>query len=333
MPTVREAWLKLTTEPVIDPDLCICDPHHHLWYQTENLYELEDLCQDIAGGHRIVQTVFVESRKMLKKTVPPAMQPVGETEFVREVAFRAASQSTIKVASGIVGFADLTLGAAVEPVLESHIEAGQGRFCGVRYTSTWNASPEIKSSSGQGILADSNFRKGFACLKKYGLSFDAWLYHPQLMELVDLARTYPDIPIILDHIGGPLGIGPYKNRRQEEFLEWKRNIGILSTCENVIAKLGGLGMELCGFGWDKLAAPPGSSDLMKAFSPYFIECIERFGVDRCMFESNFPVDKRSYSYTILWNAFKRITKDFSISERHALFYDTAIRVYRLPKKV
>ena len=332
MATVREEWLNLTSEIAIDPDLLICDPHHHLWYQSEDPYQLENFRQDISGGHRIVQTVFIESRKMLRKNAPLSFQPVGETEFIRDIVARNfEGQCQTRVANGIVGFADLTLGNAVEPVLEAHIEAGQGRFRGIRFTSTWDANSEIKSSSTSRIYADPNFRSGFARLNKYSLSFDAWLYHPQIPELIELARTYPDTPIILDHLGGPLGIGPYISKRDEVFQEWKRNIASLATCQNVRIKLGGLGMSIGGFGWSKWTRPPGSADLAKAFAPYFLWCIEKFGVLRCMFESNYPVDKRSYSYTVLWNAFKLISKSFSNAERKALFYDTAVAAYRLPE--
>jgi L-fuconolactonase len=330
--TVKEDWLNLTKEITIDPDLPICDPHHHLWYQSEDPYQLENFRRDISGGHRIIQTVFIESRKMLRKNVSVPFQPVGETEFIRDIVDRNfEGQCQTRVASGIVGFADLTLGHAVEPVLEAHIEAGQGRFRGIRYTSTWDTNPEIKSSSKYGVYIDPNFRLGFGRLNKYSLSFDAWLYHPQIPELVDLASTYPDTPIILDHLGGPLGIGPYSSIRDEVFQEWKRSIASLATCENVYIKLGGLGMTIGGFCWSEWTRPPHSIDLAKSFAPYFLWCIEKFGVLRCMFESNFPVDKRSYSYTVLWNAFKLITRGFSNDERKALFYDTAVRVYRLPE--
>jgi L-fuconolactonase len=331
MKPVREAWLDLTAETAIDPDLCICDPHHHLWYEPDNPYTVEDFRRDIGGGHKVAQTVFVESRKMMRKEGPPAMQPVGETEFVREIVSPnvPGSPGFSRVSSGIVGFADLTLGDAVTPVLEAHLEAGQGRFRGIRYSSTWDSSPEIRCSAAKGILTDSNFRMGFACLRKFDLIFDAWLYHPQLMELVNLARAFPDIPIVLDHIGGPLGIGPYARSRDEVFQIWKSSISALSACENVSVKLGGLGMDICGFGWSEKAEPPGSPELAGTFAPYFLWCIETFGVKRCMFESNFPVDKRAYSYTVIWNAFKTICKGFSASERQALLHDTAVKVYHL----
>ena len=210
------------------------------------------------------------------------------------------------------------------------MEASRDRFRGIRHISAWDASTDIVSYlEGPHLLLDPKFREGFACLQKYSLSFDSWLYHPQLMELVDLARTFPDISIIVDHVGGPLGIGPYTEKREEVFEEWKHGVTALATCPNVVMKLGGLGMPICGFGWHERAAPPNSDELANAMSPYYSWCIEQFGVNRCMFESNFPVDKRYSSYTILWNAFKQISKDFSAEDKAALFHDTAVKVYRL----
>lgn len=330
MAVVREDWLKLVQEDVIAPDLPICDPHHHLWYESENRYVLEDFLKDISGGHRIVQTVFVESRMMFRNEGPDAMKPVGETEYVQKLVSTRQNEKTA-VAAGMVGFADLTLGSAVAPVLEAQITAGKGRFRGIRYTTARDPRDEAKSrfQVQSGLLADSKFREGFACLQQYGLNFDAWLFHPQIMELVALARAFPDTTIILDHIGGPLGIGSYALRRKDVFHDWKTGIDSLSTCPNVYIKLGGLGMEISGFNWYELPAPPGSAELAKAYAPYFLHCIEKFGTGRCMFESNFPVDKRSYPYHIIWNAFKRITKDFSYPERRNLFYDTAVKTYRL----
>jgi len=342
MVTDREEWLKLTVEDPIDPDLPICDPHHHLWDRPGmpdrpgSRYLLEELLQDTGGGHNIIQTVFVECRSMYRKDGPNEMQPVGETEFVQGIAAQSASgqYGATLVAAGIVSFADLTLGSDVIPVLEAHIAAGQNRFRGIRHSSAWDASSEITSyrSPPRGLLLDPKFREGFSCLQKYGLSFDAWLYHPQIIELVDLAKAFPDTPIILDHIGGPLGIGPYSGKREEVFQEWKGVIATLATCPNVVVKLGGLGMPVCGFGWHERTTPPNSIELAKAMAPYYLWCIEQFGVGRCMFESNFPVDKQSYSYTVMLNAFKRISRDFSQEDRAALFHDTAARVYRLTPK-
>ena len=209
--------------------------------------------------------------------------------------------------------------------------ASRTRFRGIRHISIWDSSPDVVSRLKiPRLLLEPKFREGFSYLQKYGLSFDAWLYHTQLMELVDLARAFPDTPIILDHVGTPLGIGPYAGKRKEVLQEWKRGIAALASCPNVVVKLGGFGMGYCGFGWNDWDVPPDSDELAEPIAPYVHWCIERFGADRCMFESNFPVDKGSYSYTVLWNAFKRISKDFSPGERAALFHDTAAKVYRLP---
>ncbi len=341
MVTDHEAWLKLTMEDPIDPELPICDAHHHLFETRRTRYMLKDLLEDIGGGHRIVKTVFVEIKANYRREGPPEMQPVGETEFVRTVGIASGQYGTTTVAAGIVGYADLRLGTAVSPVLEAHIAAGGGRFRGIRNLSCWREDVSSEAPAGtnpimwsylhppKGLLMDPNFRKGFAFLQKYGLSFDACLFHPQLMELVDLARAFPDTSIILDHIGYPLGDGIYDGKRKEVFWEWKRGIAALAVCPLVTVKLGGLGVEFCGFGWNKQAKPPGSAELAKAMAPYFLWCVEQFGAERCMFESDFPPDKESYSYTVLWNAFKRITKEFSPAERASLFHDTAARVYRL----
>jgi L-fuconolactonase len=331
---MRTNRLQLTVEDTIDPDLTICDAHHHLWYETDDRYTLEDYLQDIAGGHRIIQTVFVESREMLSQGRSPDMQPVGETEYIERIMSQSSRKKTgeTQVAAGIVGFADLTLGSNVEPVLEAHIEAGKGRFRGIRHTCAWDPSPDIKSrwNIPKGLLLDTKFREGLACLRKHNLSFDAWLYYHQLLDLTELARLLPDLVIIVDHIGGPLGIGPYLYRREEVFHDWQEKIANLASCENVFLKLGGLGMANCGFGWNQSTIPPGSDELSRIMSRYYLWCVEKFGANRCMFESNFPVDKRSYSNNTLWNAFKKITRGFSASERQSLFYNTAARVYRLP---
>jgi L-fuconolactonase len=335
--TEREDWLRLTVEEPLEPDIPICDPHHHLWYDADENYVIEDFLKDISGGHCVVQTVFVESRQMLAKGGPEAMQPVGETEYVVDIATSNSTgqQSKTKVAAGIVGFADLMLGTAVAPVLEAHIAAGKGRFRGVRYATAWDASPEIRTRRKMqpGILLDTKFREGFSYLKKYGLSFDALSFHPQLMELADLARAFPDTPIIVEHVGGPLGIGPYAPRREEAFRDWQQGMAALAGCPNVYVKLGGFGMEMFGFGWHERPRPPDSSSLAEAMAPYFSWCIERFGTGRCMFESNFPVDKRSYSYTVIWNAFKRLSKDISPGERRRLFLDNAVSAYRLSPEI
>jgi L-fuconolactonase len=344
---------RLPKEDPIDPDLPICDPHHHLWdypddFPEENVppfarhmrhYLLTEFLEDTGGGHNIEQTVFMECRSMYRKEGPQELRPIGETEFVHGIAAQSGSgqYGGTAVAAGIVGFADLTLGSAVAPVLEAHIEASRNRFRGIRYASTWDASKDVRSrifltAKTPNLLSDPKFREGFAYLHTYHLSFDAWLYHPQLMELVDLADAFPSTTIIMNHTGGPLGIGPYAGKREEVFQEWKQGIVALSLCPNVVMKLGGLGVPAAGFGWHERSTPPNSVELAEAMAPYHNWCIDHFGTDRCMFESNFPVDKLSYLYTTIWNAFKRLTKDYSSSDRAALFHDTAVKVYRLTSK-
>jgi len=328
--TERDAWLAQTIEDPIDPGLPICDPHHHLWDRHGDRYLLDELMEDTGSGHNIVSTVFIDCKSMYRQDGPAELRPVGETEFVQGVANRNTERSgKTNVAAGIISFADLTLGDAVIPVLEAHMAASP-RFRGIRQMTSWDKDPEFGHYvDAPGLLLDSRFREGFACLHKLGLSFDAWMFHHQLMELVDLAKAFPDTPIILDHIGTPLGTGRYVSQRQEVLKAWRSNIAAVADCPNVALKLGGLGMTRCGFDWHEKASPPGSVELAGTMTPYFLYCIEKFGTDRCMFESNFPVDKVSYSYNVMWNAFKRITADFSPTERAALFHDNAARAYRL----
>jgi len=333
MTSERDAWLALTTEEAIDPELPICDPHHHFWDRPESRYLLDELIEDISGGHNITETVFVECSSMYRADGPELSRPIGETEFVQGLAAMSASggYGDTRVAAGIVSYADLSAGNAVQEVLEAHIAASQNRFRGVRNSSCWDADSTIRSykSPMRGLLGDAKFREGFGALDRLGLSFDAWLYHPQLTELADLARAFPGVTIILDHIAGPLGIGTYSGKKEEVFELWKSGMDELATCPNVVIKLGGFGMPLGGFEWHKRDAPPSSQDIADVMGPYYMHCIEKFGVDRCMFESNFPVDKVSSSYTVLWNSFKRMTSDFSAHDKAALFRDTAVRAYRL----
>jgi predicted TIM-barrel fold metal-dependent hydrolase len=333
MATELDTWLALTTEEVIDPGLPICDPHHHFWDRPESRYLLDELLEDISGGHNIKETVFIECSSMYRADGPELSRPIGETEFVQGLAAMSASggYGDTKVAAGIVSYADLSAGDAVTAVLESHIAASSNRFRGVRNSSCWDEDPGVRSykSPMKGLLANAKFREGFSALDRLGLSFDAWLYHTQLGELADLARAFPGVPIILDHIAGPLGILSYAGKRDEVFQAWKAGMTDLATCPNVVIKLGGFGMPLGGFEWHKREAPPSSADIADVMGPYYRHCIEAFGADRCMFESNFPVDKVSTSYTVLWNAFKRIAEDYSPTEKAALFRDTAVRAYRL----
>ena len=330
----REDWLAQVEEEVIEPDLPICDPHHHLWDYAGSRYLLDELLADIGSGHNVVSTVFMECGAMYNADAAAALRPVGETEFVNGIAAMSASGNygAARACAAIVGYANLNLGAAVGEVLDAHAAASR-RFRGIRHAAGWDASDEVRNSHtapSQHMLADATFRAGFAELGKRGMTFDAWLYHPQIPELTALAQAFPDQPIVFDHFGGPLGIGPYANRRADIFAYWKDAVGDLSRCENVVAKLGGLVMAINGFGFHKNERPATSEELVAATQDYYRHMIDCFGVERCMFESNFPVDKVSCSYRVLWNSFKRLAAGFSASEKAALFHDTAARIYGVP---
>ena len=261
------------------------------------------------------------------------MRAIGETEFVQGLAAQSASgqYGPTEVAAGIVSNADLMLGDAVAPVLEAHLAASNNRFRGIRFSCSWDASPEVSlgRSTTAGMLADANLRAGFDRLQRMGLSFDALVFHPQLPELADLAGAFPDATIILNHIGRPLGVGPYAGRRDEVFADWQRGIATVAAHENVVVKLGGFGNVISGYDWHQRDVPPNSEELAETIRPWLDYCIEQFGPERCMFESNFPVDKASYSYTTVWNAFKRVTAAYSDAEKAAMFQGTAVRAYRL----
>lgn len=327
---VRPAWLAQHREVALEPALEIVDPHHHLAVHADTPYDLAGLAADIEDGHRITATVYMECRAFHRPDGPAQLRPVGETEHVAALA--GSGTAPPGLCAGIVGYADLMLGAAVRPVLEAHIAVGGGRFKGIRNSTVSHPDPAARGAAVDrppGMLLEPRLRQGFACLAPLGLSFDAWIYHTQIDELTDLARAFPDTTIVLDHVGGVLGIGPYAGRRDEVHAEWRESLAALAGCPNVCVKLGGLGMPLFGFGFEVAARPPDSAQLAAAWRPYVETCIELFGPGRCMFESNFPVDKVSCGYGVLWNAFKLIAAAASADEKAALFHGTARRVYKL----
>ncbi len=330
----KDAWLDQTTEKPLEPDVPIIDPHHHLWDHPGSRYMLDEIVHDTGSGHRVLATIFVECMSMYRADGPESMRPIGETEFVTGIAAQSASgqYGETRVAAGIVGFADLSLGAPVEAVLQAHIAAAPARFRGIRHAAGFDAHPEVRNSHTNppaDLYESARFREGFARLSRLGLSFDAWNYHPQMRGLTKLARAFPDTTIVLDHFGGPLGIGPYEGRRAEIFDHWKVDIAELARCPNVMAKLGGINMPINGFGWHRRPSPPSSDELVAATRDYYLHTIDQFGPKRCMFESNFPVDKISSSYVVLWNAFKKIAAGFTDEEKARLFRETAAEVYRV----
>ena len=331
---VRPDWLARHDEPVLEPDRAIIDPHHHLWDRAGSRYFLHDYLEDVASGHDIRASVFIECGAMYRRDGPAELRAVGETEFAAGAAAMAASgtYSHALIAAGIVAHADLRLGDRVGAVLDAHTRAAGGRLRGIRQIAAWHENPAARGSIANPpphLLMDEKFRAGLAVLERAGLSFDTFLYHTQIDELADLARAFPDLPIVANHIAGAIGIGPYTHRRGEVFADWRAALSRLAACDNAHIKLGGLGMRVFGHGFGERDAPPASEQLAEAWGPYFRAAIDIFGPDRCMFESNFPVDKGSCGYRVLWNAFKRIAAGASEAEKHAIFFATANRVYRL----
>ncbi|HEX3863464.1 MAG TPA: amidohydrolase family protein [Stellaceae bacterium] len=330
-----EAWLASgVSETILEPDLPIVDPHHHLWLRDGHCYLLDELLADLNSGHNIVATVFLECHSMYRADGPAEMRPVGEVEFVAGIAAMSASGNygKTRVAAGIVGSADLRLGDRVEPVLLALQRAGGGRFRGIRHSAGYDADPIIGNSGHDAVphlYAQPDFRAGLARLSALGLSFDAWLYHPQLGDVIDLARAFPATPMIMGHIGGVLGYGPYGGKTGAILPEWKRSMAELATCPNVVLKIGGMINRGAAYDFHAAVTPPLSETMAQVWRPYVETCIELFGADRCMFESNFPVDKMGVGYAALWNAFKRITASASRDEKRALYAGTAARAYRL----
>lgn len=334
-PPADAGWLaRSPAEDVLEPGLAIVDAHHHLFDRPDWRYRANELLRDLRDGHRIVATVYLQCGEQYRVDGPQALRPVGETEFVDRVATEITrqTQGATQFCAGIVAHADLTLGPAVAEVLEAHRTASPDRFCGIRHGAAADADPAFVRGGSRpplGLLRQPGFRSGYAMLGRYGLSFDSWQYHPQLGDLLDLARAFPETTIVMNHAGGPAGIGGYAGRRSEVFDSWRKSIRDLASCPNVVAKLGGLGMRFCGFGFHEQQDPPGSATLAQAWHPYIDTCIQAFGPERCMFESNFPVDQLSCSYRVLWNAFKRLAAGYSAQDKAALFSQTAARVYRL----
>ncbi|MFT7602271.1 MAG: L-fuconolactonase [Acidimicrobiales bacterium] len=330
---MNREWLALHSEEVIEPDLEIVDPHHHMWdYETVyGAYELDDLRTDTDAGHNVVETVFIDCGANYRTEGPVHLQPVGETEYIIGRAEASDSSPGARI-SAIVSRADLTLGSAVAEVLEAHIEAGRGRFRGIRNAGARTDEPSIPSSRAQaplGLYTQEDFKQGARTLASMGLSFEAWQYHTQLNDVVDLARAVPELPIIVNHVGGPLGVGSYADRRDEVWADTRRGLAALAELDNVVLKVGGIGMTRYGVGWENDATPPSSDEVLGVWGDMLSFCIETFGPSRCMFESNYPVDGETCSYVVLWNAFKKVSAGYSTSERAELFAGTARRIYRL----
>ena len=329
-------WLAQTPEETLEPEIPICDPHHHFWeYRPEppsyQRYLLEELAEDINSGHNVRSTVFIEVSANYRTDGPEEMRPVGEVEFVEALAQASATgqYGPSRAAAAIIGRADLKRGALVRPVLEALQAASPNRFRGIRHSVGWDPHPEVQDREIEGCLAHRGYLEGAGTLSSMGLRLETSMYFPQLPELAEFAKRLPDLTIVLNHLGGLMRIGPYADRDEEVRTAWQRGVDQVAECPNIIMKLGGVGMPRMGFDLHTRSKPVGSEELAQSIAPFVNYSIEKFGPNRCMFESNFPVDKVSFSYHVLYNAFKRISQVYTASDRNNLFHDTAARVYRL----
>ena len=336
MPYRDNDWLALTTEPTLEPEMPICDAHHHFWdFRMERIpyhrYLLHELAADLNSGHNVRSTVFLEARSMYRPDGPEELRPVGEVEFVQGLAAASATgqYGPAKAAAAIIGHANLNLGDDVGRVLDALQQASPNRFRGIRQSVGWDPHPEIENRGAEHQLASPDFRAGARVLASRGLVYENTVHFPQLAELAEFANSVPDLTIVSNHIGGLMRVGPYGNRDDEVLPAWREGIATLAQCPNVVIKLGGVGQPRYGFDWHTRDVPIGSEELAEALAPLMTYCIDQFGPNRSLFESNFPPDKVSYSYNVMYNAFKRFTSGYSATERAAMFHDNAVRVYRI----
>ena len=328
----RFDWLAQRVEEAIDPHREIVDPHHHFYDGGFLTYLAADHLDNVTGSHNITKTVFVETAACYDMALPEHMQPVGETAFAVSQA-DAIDASDGPPLAGIVAFADLTLGDALEEVLDAHDATSSGRLRGIRHTTGIDRSPEVPQGHGNPshqMMGTNQFRAGLRTLVERDLSFDAWLYHTQLLEVAELAAAMPELRVVVGHLGAPLGVGPYRHIRDQVWTDWRSSVRAVAAQPNAVAKVGGIGMDfLFGMGWADLPVPPGSEEVAAYWSDAVRFCIDAFGPDRCMFESNYPVDRETLTYPVLWNAFQIMADSYSDAEQDDLFSGTATRVYRL----
>lgn len=329
----NDEWLNQVREEVIDPDREIVDPHHHLWPRPHPAlhYDLEDLWRDTEDGHNVTQTIFMECGAAYRKDGPEHLKPIGETEYIADRAARSAADPGKATIAAFIGHADLRH-ESLDDILDAHLEAARGLFRGIRHAGPHDPAGgtfTIPPSAPEGLYSDEAFRRGVARLGERGFTYDTWNYHHQVQDFRDLAAAVPGTTMILDHFGTPLGVGPYEGKRDENFPRWKEDIAAVAEMPNVYAKLGGLAMPDNGFGWHERDTPPTSDEFVEMQAPYYHHAIRCFGPERCMFESNFPVDRLSIGYRVLWNGLKKIAADYSEAEQEAMFSGVARRVYSI----
>lgn len=332
-PRVRPEWLAQVAEPAVEPELPIIDPHHHLWDVESAFYHAPELVADVNAGHRVLATVFVECKAHFDNDAPAGFEPVGETRFAVAQAQAAAQlpQGHAGLVKGIVAYGDPFV-PNPQGVLEAHLEDGQGRMRGVRVRAAWHADPAFAAPHGgadEHLIASPELDRYCAILAEMGLVLDLWVYHTQLDQAAELARRHPRLAIVLNHCGGPLGIGPYADKRAAVREAWSRSLGRVAANDNVAVKIGGLAMPRTGLSFADAAKPASCVELVERWTPYVRTCIELFGADRAMFESNFPVDKGSCNYVSVWNAFKLLSAGYPDAARRKLLAGTANRVYGL----
>ena len=326
----RDAWLAQVREEIIDPDREIVDPHHHLWVREGIPYQMEELWADTGSGHNIVQTMFMECRAFYDEDAAEAFQPIGETRTVADWAIHGRRFKNCAQIAGIIGHADLR-NPDLDTVLNAHVDAGQGLFRGIRHAGACDSDPalRIRPRGEPGMYHDPDFHRGVARLGARGLTYDTWQYHHQLGDFLSLAQAVPETTLVLDHLSTPLGVGRFAGQRDSLFAKWQDEMAMVAECHNVVVKLGGMAMPDNGFGWHERDLPPTSDEFVEAMAPWYEHMINCFGVNRCMFESNFPVDRISISYPVLWNGLKKLAADYSEADQIALFSGTARAVYTL----
>lgn len=330
---IRPHWLDRVIEPIVDPDLTIIDAHHHLWDAPGRRYLFDAFLADVSTGHRIDATVYVQCHSMYRAAGPEALKPIGETEFAAGMAAQSESgeYGPTRICAAIVGSLDPMLGDGVDPVLEAHLRAGGGRFRGIRLRTAWDASEEVhRLPTPRGVLMDPRTRAAIRRIQAFGLVLDVWCFQTQMAEVIDVCRAFPGLTIVVNHIARPIGIGPYRGRQDELLAAWSEDVRALAAFPNTFMKIGGLGMRFSGKDFHLGADPPSSDQLCAAWRPRVELCIQAFGPRRCMFESNFPVDKGMCSYPVLWNANKKLTSGYSHEERRVMLAGVAAQVYRIP---
>ncbi|MDU8926617.1 amidohydrolase family protein [Alisedimentitalea sp. MJ-SS2] len=332
-PENLNAWHGQVVEEVIDPGQEITDPHHHLWPERlGSHYEMEELWADTGAGHRVTKTVFIECGAGYQRGSPEPMAPVAETRYVAGLAAEAAKHPERAQIAGIIAHAELRLPLDVlNTVLDAH-EAASPLFRGIRHAGAWDKERDKFMFAGQTVphlYLDQDFQRGVRALAERRLTYDTWHFHPQNGEFLTLAKSCPETTIVLDHFGTPIGTHRFAGQREDRFAQWQDEMAAIAECPNVVAKLGGLAMPVNGFGWDGRNVPPSSDEFVAAQGHYYHHMIDVFGPERCMFESNFPVDKLSVGYAVYWNAMKKIAARYDRAAREALFRGTAGRIYRI----